>query len=526
MKKRFALFIAVGLAVVALLFGGVAVANQQVKKHLQSKLAQNFSSQENAIGTEVGTSIADRFSGIENTLTAIALDPAVQNDNPNVCNPTLKRYYSSVNIGIGNLGRVNTRGIFYCTINPKLLNKKASSLGTYIQKLFDDPKHNPVVSPEIVVPSAKGYVVALHVPVYDNRHNFKGTIGGAVYLNQLSEQLLSKARFAKTGYVSVQDDNGDIIYSHTSSSIGKNYFSPAIQNQPGLNIKALNQAILAARQGKSQTVSYIGTRDITRIASVQPVTIVPGHRWIILVSVAQSEIATTYFSAGLNYAFSTVLIIAGLALLAALAFVLFTSFASYRLQRTKDQFISLVSHQLRTPLTSIRLYTEMLHDPKVGDLNAKQKEYIEAVHISTVRMIELVGDILNVSRIELNRLKVEPVPTDLAEFLKSEIEEMQPVADEKGVKISTYLSAGINLPVDQTLYGQVVHNLLTNAIRYSPKKTGHVQIGLKRKGSVIELTIADNGIGIPKEARKHIFTRFYRADNAVHAVGDGTGLGL
>lgn len=527
MRKRFITLITICVGITVVLFSLIAVANQVAKNNLQAKLVDAFAGEETTIGKEVAASVSARFTGIENALTTASLDPDIENANPAVCNPTLKRYYTSVNLGVGNVGRVNTQGIFYCTINPKLLGKPASSLGSYVQTLFNDPAHTPVVSPLITVPGVAGYATALHVPVYNTEHQFIGSIGGAIYVNQLSQQLFSKVRFAQTGFVSVQDEDGSIIYAKTAKNIGKNYFSPVIQNQPGVNIAPLNRAILAARQGKTQTVSYTGRGGVKKIAAVQPVQVVPGHRWIIIVTVPQEEIANTYFSVGLNYAFSSVLVIAGIALLAVLSILLLTSYGSFRLQQTKDEFISLVSHQLRTPLTSIRLFSEMLADPAVGELNAKQKEYIGNVHESTLRMIRLVADILNISRIELHRMKVEVVKSDLTELVKAQIEEIRPLADEKHITLRATLPLHpIRIPINPSLYAQVVHNLLTNAVRYSPENTGEVTVVLALDKKDCELVVSDNGIGIPTEARKHIFGRFYRAENAIHAIGDGTGLGL
>ena len=250
MKKRFILFIIFIAGLATLIVASAVVADHYVKAHLANNLVKEYSSEEQAIGNQVSISVSDRFKGIQNVLTSIALDPRVINSDPNVCNPALKEYYNSMNVGVGNLGRVNLAGNFYCTLNPKLLNKPANSLGTYINELFEDPAHKPVVSHELKVPGVEGYVVALHVPVYDSDHKFAGTIGGAVYLNELSKSLFDKLKFAQTGFAAVQDDNGDIIYAHNKKNIGKNYFSQSIQGQPGANLGDLNKAILAARKGK------------------------------------------------------------------------------------------------------------------------------------------------------------------------------------------------------------------------------------------------------------------------------------
>ncbi len=198
-----------------------------------------------------------------------------------------------------------------------------------------------------------------------------------------------------------------------------------------------------------------------------------------------------------------------------------------QLERAKDEFISLVSHQLRTPLTAIRLFVEMLKGEQVGKLNAQQKGYIEKVHLSTERMIKLVGDILNVSRIELGRIKVEPTTTDTNALILSHIDEVAPLAKEKKVAITFIPRKDLpKLSVDPILFGQIVHNLLTNAIRYTKDKEGKVNLTFLQKGKDFELSVKDNGIGIPTAEQSHIFERFYRAENAKQAIGEGTGLGL
>jgi signal transduction histidine kinase len=527
MKKQFTIFIIFVSFIAALLMTGGVIANHYIKERLENSLIAVYASEEQTIGNELGQSITDRFTTIQNSLDAIALDPSIQSTNPALCNPALQKYYNALNLGVGNLGRVNTDGVFYCTVNKSLLNKPASSLGTYVHQLFIDPSHDAVVSPEFKIPGQSGYAVALHVPVYDSQYHFMGSIGGAVYLDQLSKSLLSKVKFAQTGYASVQDDEGNIIYSHRPTYIGKNFFSNAIQGQANVQFGSLNKAILAARQGKTTTVTYV-SHNITKIATVVPVTIVPNNRWILLVNVPKSEIAQTFIHSGLNEAFNTVLIGLGIVLVVLFSLLSIMTYNSYKLQLAKDQFISLVSHQLRTPLTAIRQFSEMLADPAVGSLNQLQKEYVETVHLSTIRMIDLVGDILNVSRIELNRLKVEPALTDVSAFVLSKIEEVKPLADDKKIKIIVHNPVhAISSNIDQTLYGQIVHNLLTNAIRYSDDERGVVNVTIKRtKGGGCELIVEDNGIGIPRNAQRKIFKLFYRADNAIRSVGEGTGLGL
>lgn len=199
--------------------------------------------------------------------------------------------------------------------------------------------------------------------------------------------------------------------------------------------------------------------------------------------------------------------------------------ADMELDRQKDEFVSLTSHQLRTPLTAIRLFVEMLSDEQVGKLNAAQHDYINKVADSTRRMIELVGDFLNNSRIDLGRLKIEPEMTQLDEFIGDYVEELRPVATEKNVELIYKPGDLPGVPIDRNLYGQIVHNLLTNAIRYTPER-GQVTVVIENSVKGYKLSVTDTGIGIPIAAQAKLFQRFFRAENAVLMQGEGSGLGL
>ena len=199
-----------------------------------------------------------------------------------------------------------------------------------------------------------------------------------------------------------------------------------------------------------------------------------------------------------------------------------------RLDESKSSFISVASHQLRTPLTAIKLFVEMLATGKAGRLNKTQKEYIEDVSISTERMIGLVNDLLNLSRIESGKLKAKSVQVRIDEVVKSAIDDAAILAKEK--KLDLIFKKPKNLiqsNLDADLFRQVIHNLLTNAIRYSTNgKKNDIIIKLEKNSKECIVSVQDFGIGIPDEARPRLFDRFYRADNAVKADANGTGVGL
>ena len=197
--------------------------------------------------------------------------------------------------------------------------------------------------------------------------------------------------------------------------------------------------------------------------------------------------------------------------------------------KAKTEFVSLASHQLRTPLTSINWYVEMLQAGDAGALNDKQKEFLSEVYKGSKRMVQLVSDLLNVSRLETGRLKIEPVPIDLVAFIGEVKKELEPQIVGKGCHVSLEFpkeKVGM-VNADKVLLRQVISNLLTNAIRYSSgAKTGQVVVTLAVNAKEYTISVGDNGIGIPKEVQSKIFEKFFRADNARTVVADGNGLGL
>lgn len=200
------------------------------------------------------------------------------------------------------------------------------------------------------------------------------------------------------------------------------------------------------------------------------------------------------------------------------------------LDQAKDEFISMASHQLRTPLTTAKGYVSMVLEGDFGKINPAMKEPLTQSLDSANRMAGLVSDLLNVSRMEAGRFFIDTTDVDLNVEVPAEVSQLQTMADSKSVKLVYTKPAKpvpmMKLDLDKTR--QVIMNLVDNAIHYSapPNGGGKVEVSLAQEGVNIVFKVVDNGIGVPLAQQKKLFKKFFRAANAQNTRPDGTGLGL
>lgn len=193
------------------------------------------------------------------------------------------------------------------------------------------------------------------------------------------------------------------------------------------------------------------------------------------------------------------------------------------IDRAKTEFVSMAAHQLRTPLTAINWFVELLRDS--GKLGPEQERFLQQIDDGSHRMAELVNDLLNTSRIDLGTLLIEPQPMLIEPIARSLSDELEPQLVQKSIRLASTVEAAERFLADPILLRVVLQNLLTNAIRYTPVG-GHVSLRATVAKQGLEVEVMDSGYGIPAEAQSKIFTKMFRADNVMHLVPDGTGLGL
>jgi PAS domain S-box-containing protein len=190
----------------------------------------------------------------------------------------------------------------------------------------------------------------------------------------------------------------------------------------------------------------------------------------------------------------------------------------------KSDFVSFATHQLRTPLSGIKWMLELAMDEEAVPDGAAS--YMTDALGASQRLIQLVNDLLDISRLESGRMKATPQLVDLVELTRTVLTDLKLQLDDKGHRLTTETSGDrLEVFADPQLLRQVVLNFTSNAIKYSPSR-GDIRVALTREQDAVRWQIKDTGIGIPKESQRHLFEKFYRADNVAALETDGTGLGL
>lgn len=192
------------------------------------------------------------------------------------------------------------------------------------------------------------------------------------------------------------------------------------------------------------------------------------------------------------------------------------------LGKLKDKFVSVISHELRTPLTSIGLYTSLLRDGKLGKITKKQKDAVKIVKDETIRLTELINDILDLSKLEDKKIQLKLSKFNLYDFAKNNAYNL--LAKKKKIRIINEIPKNFTINVDKDKFTQVLINLISNAIKYTEK--GTITIAAKKQNRHIEINIKDTGVGIAKQEISKIFNKFYQVEHYMTRKQGGSGLGL
>jgi len=195
------------------------------------------------------------------------------------------------------------------------------------------------------------------------------------------------------------------------------------------------------------------------------------------------------------------------------------------LDELKSQFLSNVSHELRTPLTSIKGYADNLLDGVVGELDERQRRYIERISQNSERLVKMINDLLSLSRIEAGRIEFNPVNLSLYSLMEEMVFEFTNIAEKKGVSLSFDCPPDLTIFADGDKLREIIINLVDNAIKFTPSG-GKVTLQAEEREKYVDISVEDTGAGIPPESLDEIFDRFHQVQMREKVNSEGIGIGL
>jgi PAS domain S-box-containing protein len=195
-----------------------------------------------------------------------------------------------------------------------------------------------------------------------------------------------------------------------------------------------------------------------------------------------------------------------------------------RANRLKSEFLASMSHELRTPLHTIIGFTELLSEEAEGPLNEKQKRFLSHVHKDSLHLLELINDILDLSKIEAGRMEIKPTNFNARDAAEEVVESIRPRAQAKSQKLKNQV-CDCEIAADRVRFKEILYNLLINAVKFTPD-AGEIAIDSHPDEEFVSFTISDTGVGIARDEQASIFDKFYQAASTTKGIREGTGLGL
>jgi signal transduction histidine kinase len=528
-------FLALPLTIlfVGIIIIGSIYTSFQTQKELTLYLEEDIQVQESQLAQAVANSLRSEIIGIQEKLTLISKIPQVQDPtSADQCNEQLQETFEIMERKVGNLGRVNTNRIFACSLNKALIGLPAEQLGQYITDIFTDPDHKTVMSRVILPPGSSSFIIALHIPVLNQAGQFDGTLGGAIYMDQLESKYFRDIRLSPNGHIVLLDDNGDILYHPYRDLIGKNYNSDEFKKYASPT--AYQDIIEMGKSVQPHTARYIFDGE-EKVGAAAPVEILPNRTLIVLVTTPVKDIKAKLIQLHISslfqnfITFNTVLI--GLSAII-FSYLIFRNIRSLveltkqlkRLDRLKDDFVSVASHELRTPMTAVKGIVSMIFEGDYGKVPKHLSQPLTDIASATDRLIALVNDLLNLGRIEAGRIKFSVTTTTIREVINPTVALLKPLFETKGLTIKVS-----NLPTDQIQTDveklqQVLSNLIGNALKFTDR--GGVTLTGKIQEDKVIIFITDTGIGISPKDQDVLFSKFQQISSQQQGRPTGTGLGL
>ena len=395
-------------------------------------------------------------------------------------------------------------------------------------------------------------------PILDRRadnDSFKGVIFASSNLQGIGSYLQSQTPKKYQSSIGMIDREGTILFSGNSSLTGKNIFGPEIQAalpSAGGFKESFNKFISESLEGEQGSGEF-SVGSVNAIIAYNPISI-RGSNFGVLYTVITSDPSANINDLLDRQSFNGVFLIASVGGIAVSASYLVITWnrkletlvknktfelnaAAEKLQeadRSKEEFSSMITHELKTPLVPIIGYGNLLLEGRLGGMTMQQREKIQIMYSNAMRLSKLIQDVLDVRKLDMGRMNLAKQQVPVRELLERSVNAFKPMADSNGVKLESIIADGedaekLQSYCDPERIHQVLCNLISNAIKFVPPHDGKIEVSAApsiQDSSVVVFSVKDNGIGIPPEKQKNLFTKFYQVDTSLTRNVGGTGLGL
>ncbi|MCD4845520.1 MAG: sensor histidine kinase [Methanosarcinales archaeon] len=447
------------------------------------------------------------------------------------------------------MGFINSSGII-ATGHPYSQAGVGTNIsGTDLSRLFDCAKEKGNVYIITYLPKGRDDIRStIGMPIYSN-NTFKGVIFANIEMTTISEWFLDDVVSKEDGYVYVISESGQCLYDEAHKEmIGKKYIGNFCDNNSSF-------AYMINEQIEKKDGSCYYFDEYTKEQQIVVYTPVECRNidWIIGLSVPEEKIEKLVYSVYEKQILFIVVVILGIIIGCGIIVSMFSKWNKElemevkiktvdlrrsnieletantklkQLDRLKSEFISMVSHELRTPLTSIKLSLDVLKIlPGSKKDESTRDEMLQIIDRNIDRQNRLIGDLLDISRLETGNLKLNCKAIDLLDVIEESVDSMKKAAEEKGIRIYADMQ-GDSFPVkaDYDRLVQVLVNLINNALKFT--REGEISIQAQMMNGHPQITVSDTGIGIPHDELDHIFDKFYQVDMGSRREFGGSGLGL
>ena len=478
------------------------------------KIAENQAIEKLSLIAKVTSSEHSQFiDSAKHLLTALSISPEIISYYAKNCSPYLEKLnakyqrYSSIAV-------VNPQGRVICSSDTKQIGRDLSNTYVYkhtqINRVFSvgDYRTDPITNQA---------VISLAFPLIDINNQLFGMVISSLdldWLNNLSSN--SPTILDHNTVLTIIDNNGTVLVRKPDSTnwLGKQF--------------PLNSLKIITNDTAINTLESTGIDGENRLYAVQKLSSNENSPYVLV------GLPDTVINRDSNQILLSRLLV--LLLITAATIVIGISISNQlivkqikaltELDKLKDDFVSLLSHQIRTPLTSILWFSEILLKNPKTQLNSKSKSLVKDIHQSTTYSINLIGTLLDISKIESGKMPLNLSPINPQKLIKNIFKNNH--QEIKKNKLTIKLSISRSLPIllaDQNLLTQALQNLVSNAIKYSQPNNA-VNISIYRRQEMIIFQITDRGIGIKKDDQGRIFCKFSRTDTAIFHSPEGSGLGL